>query len=74
MSVGGTGGNPVRGLNYGASAAQENADFSDDPDPKGTAAGYVRIYLPLPLYVTQPFPPAELNTHTYTFTDRRYHR
>ncbi|KAI0179922.1 hypothetical protein GGR52DRAFT_568689 [Hypoxylon sp. FL1284] len=32
MSTGGTGGRPVRGVNY---------DPSDDPDPKGTAAGYV---------------------------------
>ncbi|KAF3071080.1 hypothetical protein GL218_00261 [Daldinia childiae] len=41
MSTGGTGGNPIRGLNYGATAAQQNIDLSDDPDPKGTAAGYV---------------------------------
>ncbi|KAI2602331.1 hypothetical protein GGR54DRAFT_526820 [Hypoxylon sp. NC1633] len=40
MSTGGTGGHP-RGLGYGASAAQQkNVGLSDDPDPKGTAAGY----------------------------------
>ncbi|KAI1389206.1 uncharacterized protein F4822DRAFT_272833 [Hypoxylon trugodes] len=41
MSTGGTGGNPIRGLNYGAKSAQHNIDPSDDPDPKGTAAGYI---------------------------------
>ncbi|KAI0095651.1 hypothetical protein F4814DRAFT_443491 [Daldinia grandis] len=41
MSTGGTGGHPIQGLNYGATAAQQNIDLSDDPDPKGTAAGYV---------------------------------
>ncbi|OTB13451.1 hypothetical protein K445DRAFT_24623 [Daldinia sp. EC12] len=41
MSTGGTGGNPIQGLNYGATAGQQNVDLSDDPDPKGTAAGYV---------------------------------
>ncbi|XXH05242.1 hypothetical protein Hte_011667 [Hypoxylon texense] len=41
MSTGGGGGNPVRGLDYGASAAQQNVDLSDDIDPKGAAAGYV---------------------------------
>ncbi|KAI1374752.1 hypothetical protein F4677DRAFT_154855 [Hypoxylon crocopeplum] len=41
MSTGGTGGNPVPGLNYGTSGAQQNVDISDDPDPKGTAAGYI---------------------------------
>ncbi|KAI1652046.1 uncharacterized protein F4817DRAFT_321932 [Daldinia loculata] len=41
MSTGGTGGNPIRGLNYGARAAQQNIDLSEDPDHKGTAAGYV---------------------------------
>ncbi|KAI1777559.1 hypothetical protein F4818DRAFT_438892 [Hypoxylon cercidicola] len=40
MSTGGAGANPVRGFNYGASARQHNVDLSDDPDPKGTAAGY----------------------------------
>lgn len=43
MSTGGTGGHPIRGLNYGATAGQQNVDLSDDPDPKGTAAGYVSI-------------------------------
>ncbi|KAI2462886.1 hypothetical protein F4781DRAFT_162350 [Annulohypoxylon bovei var. microspora] len=41
MSTGGTGGNPIWGFNQGATNAQHNVDFSDDPDPKGTAAGYV---------------------------------
>ncbi|KAI2632605.1 hypothetical protein GGS26DRAFT_82934 [Hypomontagnella submonticulosa] len=41
MSTGGTGGHPIRGLNYGATAGQQNVDLSDDPDPKGTAAGYI---------------------------------
>ncbi|KAI0853787.1 hypothetical protein F5Y00DRAFT_269175 [Daldinia vernicosa] len=41
MSTGGTGGNPIWGRNHGATAAQQNVDPSDDPDPKGTAAGYV---------------------------------
>ncbi|KAL7623619.1 hypothetical protein AAE478_005171 [Parahypoxylon ruwenzoriense] len=40
MSTGGTGGNAVPGLNYGAKAARRNVDLADDPDPKGTAAGY----------------------------------
>ncbi|KAI0834255.1 hypothetical protein F5Y06DRAFT_307077 [Hypoxylon sp. FL0890] len=40
MSTGGTGGHPIQGLNYGATNAQQNVDSSDDPDPKGTAAGY----------------------------------
>ncbi|KAI1800723.1 hypothetical protein F4811DRAFT_495089 [Daldinia bambusicola] len=41
MSTGGTGGNPLQGFHYGATAAQQHIDLSDDPDPKGTAAGYV---------------------------------
>lgn len=41
MSTGGTGGNLIPGLNYGAANAQQHVDQSDDPDPKGTAAGYV---------------------------------
>ncbi|KAI1471032.1 uncharacterized protein F4812DRAFT_164244 [Daldinia caldariorum] len=41
MSTGGTGGNPIPGFHYGGKAGQQNVDVSDDPDPKGTAAGYV---------------------------------
>ncbi|KAI1214392.1 uncharacterized protein F4807DRAFT_126649 [Annulohypoxylon truncatum] len=41
MSTGGTGGNPIWGFNQGAANAQPSVDQSDDPDPKGTAAGYV---------------------------------
>ncbi|KAI0901210.1 hypothetical protein F4806DRAFT_185996 [Annulohypoxylon nitens] len=41
MSTGGTGGNPIWGFNRGATNAQPSVDQSDDPDPKGTAAGYV---------------------------------
>ncbi|KAI1456466.1 hypothetical protein F4805DRAFT_467998 [Annulohypoxylon moriforme] len=41
MSTGGTGGNPIWGFNRGAANAQPSVDQSDDPDPKGTAAGYV---------------------------------
>ncbi|KAI0885069.1 uncharacterized protein GGS22DRAFT_188355 [Annulohypoxylon maeteangense] len=41
MSTGGTGGNPIWGFKQGATNAQPSVDQSDDPDPKGTAAGYV---------------------------------
>ncbi|KAI1097960.1 hypothetical protein F4804DRAFT_338681 [Jackrogersella minutella] len=41
MSTGGTGGDPIWGLRHGVTNAQQNVELSDDPDPKGTAAGYV---------------------------------
>ncbi|OTB00817.1 hypothetical protein M426DRAFT_323932 [Hypoxylon sp. CI-4A] len=41
MSTGGTGGHPTHSFDIGAMNAQHNVDLSDDPDPKGTAAGYI---------------------------------
>lgn len=46
MSTGGTGGRTVQGLTYGSSAVEQTVDLSDDPDPKGTAAGYVGFIYP----------------------------